>query len=529
MGVKSILYTALAALIVVPASVAHAMDAGGMEDGFLRGAGLLVEGAVISGSESGFTGLHRKTLDLHVFRAGRIDGTFLVTEDTLTTDRYSTRFYPYRIKYVMDYFYLSWRFSGSTLGLLMDHICYNVLDMPGDTDPEQLRWYGIGFKWESIGMKTGMKNFGITAGAPGSFLAPERLHYSLYAGASLHTERFKYHSILRGSLRYDSIPLGMAVPYVEGTLQALADDRWRFDGGGEFGARFRAERVDIIPYVNYSYRHDALVYRGRSDGSWMFGLRMESLLGDSARPYGPGAPAVAVDFPELHFSGGYGRYLSGGALGFLTELGASADFVRYRGVTLYLSSDLAHDSKAEGNALYPRYVRYGFLCGVDAALWPGLYAGASAEHLRRHDGNTYRGYTETYNLAGITLFSPGMRLGNANYASGTGTSHRFLNTLEWRIYAGRVFGAHHWPRDWEAAAKVRWDIARVFRTVPYFSPDIRIQRGESGEREYGVETGVRFGTGIALSLYHRWERAADIDAAGGNSVRHHLIGFRVER
>ncbi|HPA72813.1 MAG TPA: hypothetical protein PKY31_11120, partial [Spirochaetota bacterium] len=189
MGVKSILYTALAALIVVPASVAHAMDAGGMEDGFLRGAGLLVEGAVISGSESGFTGLHRKTLDLHVFRAGRIDGTFLVTEDTLTTDRYSTRFYPYRIKYVMDYFYLSWRFSGSTLGLLMDHICYNVLDMPGDTDPEQLRWYGIGFKWESIGMKTGMKNFGITAGAPGSFLAPERLHYSLYAGASLHTER----------------------------------------------------------------------------------------------------------------------------------------------------------------------------------------------------------------------------------------------------------------------------------------------------------------------------------------------------
>ena len=533
---KTFVFISAAYILAVPV-MAHAAASGPGDDAgpapvsgfhFLPAAGLLAEGAAYSGSDAGFTGLHRKTLDLHVVNYGRFDCTFLLTEDTLTTDRYSTRYYPYRIKYIMDYFYLSWRMAGTTLGVMMDHICYNVIDKTGDTDPEQLRWYGVGIKWESLGMKTGMKDHASLFGALGSFTVLNRLHHMLYAGASLHTERFRYEYIVRGILRYDAPVLAGLVPYLEGSFQVLADDRLRADRSVETGARFRLAGVHITPFLNWSYRHDALLYEGSSDSAWLFGLRMESLLGNVEPPGDAGERHGAASWPELHFSGGYGRHADSGRLGFLTELGVSLDLVRVKKAALFLSSDLIHSSKAQGNALYPRYLEYAFQAGADCFILDDIFAGMLYELGRRHDGNDYRGVTERYHLAGMMIASRGMRRGSADHASGPGPDV-FLNRLEWRIFAGRVFDGSHYPYDWDLRAAARWDMARLFGAVPYVSPDFRLLTGREEGREYGLESGLRFSAGIALMLYHRYERIVDIEVAGGAAEKHHLVGFRVER
>lgn len=495
---------------------------------FLPSAGILAEGGAFSGSDAGFTGLHRKTLDLHVISYGRFDCTFLLTEDTLTTDRYSSRFYPYRIKYIMDYFYLSWRIAGTTLGVMMDHICYNVIDKTGDTDPEQLRWYGAGIRWESLGMKTGMKDHAAPFGALGSFAVLDRLQYMLYAGASLHTERFKYAYIFRGAFRYDLPGIAGMVPYLEGSFQALADHRVRVDRSVETGARFRLAGVHIIPFINWSYRHDALLYEGGSDSAWLFGLRMESLLGAGPWQGDGGAGRHETSWPELHFSGGYGKHADSAYLGFLTELGVSMDLVRAGNVSVFLASDLAHSSRAQGNALYPRYLEYDFQAGANWFFLSGMYAALLYEHGRRHDGNDYRGVTERYHLAGMMLATRGMRRGSVDHASGPGPDV-FLNRLEWRVFAGLIIEESNYPYNRDLRAALRWDIARLLGAVPYLSPDLRVLSGRGEGREYGMESGIRFSAGIALMLYHRYERTIDIDAAGGAAERHHLFGFRVER
>ena len=75
---------------------------------------------------------------------------------------------------------------------------------------------------------------------------------------------------------------------------------------------------------------------------------------------------------------------------------------------------------------------------------------------------------------------------------------------------------------------MRWDIFQFWNAVHYLGGDLRLLLGEDNEREYGVETGVRFLFGITATLYYRYEKQVDIDFVGGAEELHHMVGVRIE-
>ncbi len=492
---------------------------------FLPAAGFLIEGAHQNG-DAGFTGYQRKTLDLHVFKVGPIGASFLVTEDILTSKRFSARYYPYRIAYTMDYFYLYWLFAGSTVGLMADHICYNVIDAGWDTDFEQLRWYGLGLRWESWGMKTGMKDGLPTIIGPDGFSLIRGLQYAFYAGVPMHTERFKYTSIIRGALRLDVARLYGMVPYFQFAFQGLADRRIRFDRYAEAGLRFTAYRLTVTPFASWAYRHDALLYEGDTDSSWSFGIRGETLLGDGARGTAPGEERDALAGPEFHFAGGYGKHFASEHLGFLTELGVSLDFVRYGGTAFTFISDLEHNSTADGNALYPRYLHLALGGGVDHYIANNLFAGLHYVHERRHDGNEYRGHAENLHQIQVRAGTAGMRRGCVHFER---EGPAFLNRFEWLLQMGSIVEGKGSPYRRTGGAALRWEVARFFAAVPYVALEMKLFDGRERQHEWSAESGLRIHSGLLFVLYHRYERAADIDRYGGAVERGHMIGVRVER
>ncbi|HOF12903.1 MAG TPA: hypothetical protein PLR54_10650 [Spirochaetota bacterium] len=118
---------------------------------FLSDAGLLIEGRIFAKSDAGFTSLHQKMIDLTIFTFNDYQCSFTVKEGIYTTERFSNYFYPYRIEYQMDYFYFSKHFNSSSIGIAIDHKCYNTFDKTDNTGNIEFRWYGIGIKWESNG------------------------------------------------------------------------------------------------------------------------------------------------------------------------------------------------------------------------------------------------------------------------------------------------------------------------------------------------------------------------------------------
>lgn len=495
-------------------------------------AGLALRGGYYLNNDPGYRALLQKIVDVQIVRYKSVIASFLVSEDTIFRDYGDREFYPYKIKYVMDYINLSWDFGGSYLGFVIDHICYNLIDQVRATDPYELRWYGIGVKWESHGMKTGMKNNGLRVddGVFGTF--PVSLNYMIYFGRSLYTEQFDYSYISRGAMRLDFLMLRPVVPYIETSVQVLIDDRARCDPSAEFGLRIRCGNADIIPYIRYLYQHDSELYNDAAGSYWMGGLAFETLLGKGRW----GSPDIAAhaspsaDSMEMHLSGAYSKFYGSEYNGYRSDIALYIDLVRVNNISVVCNNRMFHDSKASANALFPRYITYTFQGGLEYRLWSFLVLQGIYQHERRHDGNTYRGHEENYHLVGVSVKTIGMKTGygNVRVAGSSGNRITVINTLDAAISGGRVVDDMNYPYRWDMHGQLRWDTIQISDIVHYLSADMHVLAGETDDREYGVETGVRFRYGLTATMYYRYEKQVNIDFVGGAEEYHHMVGVRIE-
>jgi hypothetical protein len=498
----------------------------------LPSAGLSLQGGYFFNNDPGYQAIVNKTIDILLVKYRRINASFLVSEDTIFCDNGGREFYPYKIKYTMDYINLSWDFGYSYLGVVIDHICYNLIDQMRETKPYELRWYGIGVKWESYGMKLGKKNSGMVSpdGIFSSF--PVSLNFMFYFGRSLYTEQFNYNYISRGAMRLDFLMFCPIVPYLEVSAQALIDKMVRVDPSAEAGVRIRCGSADIIPYVRYQYKHDSELYGDPVRSYWTAGIGFETLLGEGQ--WGTSENIVrnrlSMDFMEMHLKGAYTKFYGSGYNGYRSDIDLFIDIVRIHDFSVICNNRMYHDSKADANALFPRYITYTFQGGVEYRLQSFWVLQGIYQHERRHDGNTYRGHEENYHLAGVSVKTIGLKPGycNVRISDRNVRNIRTVNTLDAAVGAGRIVDDLNYPYRWDLRGQMRWDIYQVWNAVHYLGADMRLLLGEFDEREYGVETGFRFLFGITATLYYRYEKQVDIDFVGGAEEFHHMIGMRIE-
>ncbi len=493
---------------------------------FLPGAYFMADAASSSGSEAGFTSISRKKIEIHIARYGAFDASFLVNERLLTSDRYEEKFHPFRLEYLMEYFKLSRRFSFFSLGLFLDHICYNMIDEPQDSDAYQLRWYGIGLQVFSHGMGPGGKRTyqGDNNYAFQWLLIPQFL---FSAGIPLHTEQFMYDCKVKGVLRLDICYFLGMVPYLEAEFEALFDDRARIDRTLEMGVYAVLSTVTFSVFAGYQYHHDALLYRGHSDDEFIFGVRAEAWIG-----YTDSSVLLPRDvhtaFPSIRFRGGYGKRIGSDYLGYLTHIGADLDAVRIDNLAVVFSAGTSHYSKAQGNALFPRYITLSWGGGIDYFLSERFFTGINYERVVRCDGNAYRGHDESYHLLGMSFASRGMRRGEIDYAD-AGRSDGFAPQFEYRFFAGWFLRSEHMPYDIKYAATLRWDAFHYGIAVVYIAADGEYFLGDDNNYSWGIEGGIRMRFNVALELYCRFERMIDFERYGGSAERSAMIGFRVQR
>lgn len=486
----------------------------------------MADAASASGSEAGFTSISRKKIEIHIARYGAFDASFLVHERLLTSERYGDALHPFRLEYLMEYFKLSRRFSDYSIGLFFDHICYNIIDEPNDTDPYQLRWYGIGLQVFSNGMGPGRKDR-YRAGNDSAFkwlLFPQ---YLFSASIPLHTEQFAYDCRAKGVLRLDICYFLWMVPYLEAELEALVDDRVRVDRAFEAGVYASIAPVTFSAFAGYQYHHDALLYKGGWDDEWIFGIRAESSIGYTDQYATPPAERN-TEFPAIRFSGGYGKRIGSEYLGYLTHIGADLDALQGDNFSVVLSADTAHYSKAKGNALFPRYVTLSWGGAIEYFLSERLFAGMKYERALRCDGNAYRGGDESYHLLGLSFATRGMRRGEIDYAD-AGRNDRLDPQFEYRLFAGWFLRSEGMNYDMEYTASVRWDAFRYGLMVCYTGADGAYYFGNEKNYSWGIEGGIRLRFNVALELYCRYERMTDFDRYSGTSERSAIIGFRVQR
>jgi hypothetical protein len=85
--------------------------------------------------------------------------TTYIKEDIYTSERYNSTYYPYHIAYYMDFAWITFSLENSKIGIIFNHICYNTFDKQKRNIGDELRWYGIGIKWQRNGMQIGNNNF----------------------------------------------------------------------------------------------------------------------------------------------------------------------------------------------------------------------------------------------------------------------------------------------------------------------------------------------------------------------------------
>lgn len=493
---------------------------------FLPGVYFLADAATVSSSDADFTSISRKMIEIHIARYGAFDASFSVHERLLTSERYDEKLHPFRIEYLMEYFKLSRRFSGFSLGVVFDHICYNIIDEPEDTDAYQLRWYGIGVQVASYGMSPGRDGLHM---APSSYNFHWLLNPQFLFSASipLHVEQFRYDCRAKGVFRMNFFSLMGVVSYLEAEVEALVDNEVRFDRTFEAGLYATLCAVTFSAFAGYQYRHDALLYNGPSDSSWLFGVRAEALIGYE----GSSAKLMAEEeknYPAIRFSGGYGKRIGSEYLGYLTELGADLDAVRSGNLVVVFSADTEHYSKAKGNALFPRYISLSWGGGIEYFLSESLFAGISYESVVRCDGNAYRGHDERYHVLGVSFATRSMRRGESDYEDDR-RDDGFAPDFEYRLFVGPFLRTEGWGYDMEYSLSARWDAFRYGLAICYAGADGAYYYGDKSTYCWAVEGGVRLRFNVILELYYRYERVSDIDRYDGAAERSAIIGFRVQR
>ena len=202
--------------------------------------GVQIEGRTFSENDAGYRMETHRIIDLDIFRLNNIVFSLFMNEFLIFNNN-SKYLNPKSINYEMDYGNLRWENKYGILSMFADHNCTNIFN-ENQTKDRQVRWYGIGVRWESYGMRPGQKDIN-------HIEIINNLHYRFSFSKAIATKVLNYDYLITGNLRYDILKNNFFIPYIEGSLTSLINDQVRFNRYLETGLRMRFEKGDITPFI----------------------------------------------------------------------------------------------------------------------------------------------------------------------------------------------------------------------------------------------------------------------------------------
>jgi len=493
---------------------------------FLPQAGILLDYSILE-SHAGFTGKQSKALDLLIFSYDKFNLSTYVKEDIYTSARYNSTYYPYRIAYYMDFAWISFSLENSKIGIIFNHICYNTFDKQKRNIGDELRWYGIGIKWQSNGMQIGNNNRAFDNKT--NIFNLNNFNYSFDISYPFMSKIPEYKYIGNLILRYDIPITPIAIPYFEMHIKGLlyANNELAIDRSIESGVKIPLGLVELKPYLNYEYIHDSL-YPGMSDNQIGFGFKAESLIDhdffEDRNYYSP--PSLTNDI-SMHFIAGYAKNLSSNYYNFTTDFGITLQAFFENKNNLYFSSFLTHSSEDKLTALYPRFINILLKTAYEYSVFNQHFVLMAYEHLRRHDGNQYRGQTEYYHAIKLGFKHSYLEQKQNDEFNDSGYLFTY-NNFEYELTLSFLLTKHNYPYSYIINPKVNYYFVYYHSWKPYISLQILYFTGKQNNYEYTIEHGFILNSIIPLIVYYSFKRDIDIDTIGGASDLYHVIGIRLK-
>ena len=486
---------------------------------------LQIEGRTFAENDAGYRMKTHRIIDLDIFRLNNIVFSLFMNEFLIFNNN-SKYLNPKSINYEMDYGNLRWENKYGILSLFADHNCTNIFN-ENQTKDRQVRWYGIGVRWESYGMRPGQKDID-------HIEIINNLHYKFSFSKAISTKVLNYDYLITGNLRYDILKNNFFIPYIEGSLTSLINDQIRFNRYLETGLRMHFGKGDLTPFFGFNHKYDIDYFNTKAVDFYFVGLRMETLLGNDKDIKDSKSKVTSKEmslFPDFHFRGSYGKYINNDKLNFNTDILIGLDFLSTYKLSPFIYDTLMHNSQKAEAGMFPRYIKQNIEAGIsckldfiDALIEP--YYG----YLRSDEGNYYKGYIEKFSTVGLRLISRKMKTGFANNGIDFDNAQNFerINTIDWSVSAERVFNKQYYNYTWEYNISVRWSIFRYDKSIPYISSGICMLADENYDKVYNIESGVRIQSGLQWMLFYRFEYRTAVDPGNGLFRKYNLIGIKFE-
>jgi hypothetical protein len=495
----------------------------------LPGARLKYDAARYFHNTMGFTAETTGSIDIDFARFRRFSFSFLMRERNIYGGRGLSWYTPWTIQYIpVEMAHIKWDSGYGYLGFIVDHECYNAInrDVP---ELKRYRWYGVALKWQSYGIDPDAHNY------PREFSFIGKPEYALYIGRRLKTVAYPYKYMVQWDLRYDIMRLLNIVPYIKTSGSLIIDSRARVNRSFEIGSLCLFDPVIVSPYFRYSYRHDIDRYEGTAAHFWTIGTSAETkitgIVPTNESGHDQGTRPVFAVFPEMHFTGSYGRHYRNRIIGNDAYSDISLTVLSFSYVSAYIENELNHNSPHPRYYMFPKYIDYSNKAGLSSCPISDI-AVVSVEYSfnQKHIGDYTNIYPEKHHAAEFRIESPGMhRNTKYTYIKKISSSDGLIKDLQWGLDIQRNFNVKNYPYTWQIHGALEWDIFSFAGLVPYISPDITFLRGTRKDMNWSVETGIHFCREITTSLFCRYEDQALF--SGNSRIREKSVycGIRFSR
>jgi hypothetical protein len=513
-------------------SISESMPRGTSCISFFPQVGLQLEGRAFKDNKADYRAQTSRIIDLDIFRINNILFSMFVNE-YICYDNNSRYINPKTINYEMDYGKLSREFRYGVLSIFMDHLCTNIYN-ENHTEDKQMRWYGFGIRWESYGLRPGQKELKNNSDNANDINIFNNLKYRISIDRRIRTKVMNYDYLITGILRYDIIHYYFLIPYVEGEIRSLIDERVRYNRYFETGIRMHFDRGDLTPFIGINRKYDIEYYNRHAVDMYYLGLRAETLMETGSektgRVYGSKAEKPFI-FPDFRFSGSYGKYLADDNLNFNTDILIGLDWTGSYKTSPFINNTLMHNSQKASAGMFPRYIDNTTEAGIAHRMdIINAFIEPYYTFIRYDKGNYDYRHKMNYSAAGLRIISREMKTGYANNGIDFDSPavYNSMNRIDWLISASRIINDNYYKYNWEYNIKLRWNVCRYYRSVPYITADIRISQNDNLAAVYSAEPGIRIQNGLYWMLFYRFEYRNDTDPDNGFFRDYHLIGIRFE-